>query len=702
MLKVTKHFLFKTFASHYKGNSGMSLLEVSMAMGMASVLMMGTVELIQSNNKSVKKMALSSDWNNLMALVRASYNNQDTCSYAFGAAYGNNISYVEGNTTSLQGLYLKDSSGATVNTFLNQNTVANGFLTISVALKKYPGTTRSPVTLDGVNLYLNSVYLDIRAKKAVSLSPDQVANPGSLNPDLASGANPTEGNTIALALYTYADGGNRDKVYQCTTTSSSGCSDIDFDSNLTASPNSGVHSGHNHKRCQIKTLNLGPSGGISSGIIFGDQYQSGSGSLTNPVADSIMDDVNAKTLSYTAQAHVFKSNGNEVARITNAGHVGIGNRLYLAGNGEGNPANSDYGDTFLDHPSDGRIDLYNNNNKTLMFGDRWIGIPKATVLEFGAGESKEGNAGKIGYQQFDGNALAIVGAGSDNSNRKVHLWDNLVVDKNLDVYGNITLPQNTVLEFGSGVSGKNADAGKIAYANGWDSNALNIIGAGNGSSNRKVHIWDNVEVNNDLQVNGKIKANGNIEGNNLKANGTLQAMGELYSESNLYAKENVYLPKNSVMEFGTWESKASDAGKIAYRNSWDADSLNIVGAGNSGGTRRVHIWDKLVVDSGIYTGTYEKWVRYGGNGREYFCEREDDVMIYMRNDTRGWSTGWEYVFRTYNGHSVRGLRVWCNGCTAYSSGYAGDFMTGSYSEDGNGRSNGPDWWWTCLRIGTRT
>ncbi|MBI2495515.1 MAG: hypothetical protein HYW10_02975 [Candidatus Omnitrophica bacterium] len=43
------------------------------------------------------------------------------------------------------------------------------------------------------------------------------------------------------------------------------------------------------------------------------------------------------------------------------------------------------------------------------------------TIEFGAGLTKEPNAGKIGYQTFTADALDIVGAGTGQANRKS--WD---------------------------------------------------------------------------------------------------------------------------------------------------------------------------------------------------------------------------------------------------------------------------------------
>ena len=49
-------------------------------------------------------------------------------------------------------------------------------------------------------------------------------------------------------------------------------------------------------------------------------------------------------------------------------------------------------------------------------------IDGANTLEFGAGVSKEVNAGKIGYNAFASGALDIVGAGTSGTNRKIKFW----------------------------------------------------------------------------------------------------------------------------------------------------------------------------------------------------------------------------------------------------------------------------------------
>jgi len=71
-------------------------------------------------------------------------------------------------------------------------------------------------------------------------------------------------------------------------------------------------------------------------------------------------------------------------------------------------------------------------------------VEGSNLLELGAdtGKSWDGN-GSISYKtSWDTNALNIVGA-ENGGPRKVHLWDDVVIDGNLDLTGNMTI-------FGSG------------------------------------------------------------------------------------------------------------------------------------------------------------------------------------------------------------------------------------------------------------
>ncbi len=71
-----------------------------------------------------------------------------------------------------------------------------------------------------------------------------------------------------------------------------------------------------------------------------------------------------------------------------------------------------------------------------------VRIPINTPIEFGAGENKEINAGKITYGTWHDKGLCIVGGGGapGQGPRQVHVWDDLTVDNNLYVNnGDITV-----------------------------------------------------------------------------------------------------------------------------------------------------------------------------------------------------------------------------------------------------------------------
>lgn len=61
------------------------------------------------------------------------------------------------------------------------------------------------------------------------------------------------------------------------------------------------------------------------------------------------------------------------------------------------------------------------------------------------------------------------------------------------INGNVVIPNDTTIEFGGGVNGKEINAGKIRYG-GWDGGALNIVGAAGDASNRTVRVWDKLQV----------------------------------------------------------------------------------------------------------------------------------------------------------------------------------------------------------------
>lgn len=96
----------------------------------------------------------------------------------------------------------------------------------------------------------------------------------------------------------------------------------------------------------------------------------------------------------------------------------------------------------------------------------------------------------------------------DNAGR-VRIGDGTApgTDYVLDVNGDVGVRAANTLEFGAGVSGKEANAGKIAY-NAFGSGALDIVGAGTNSTNRKIKLW----AEGGTELAGPIKISGGSPG----------------------------------------------------------------------------------------------------------------------------------------------------------------------------------------------
>jgi len=105
--------------------------------------------------------------------------------------------------------------------------------------------------------------------------------------------------------------------------------------------------------------------------------------------------------------------------------------------------------------------------------------------------------------------------------------------------------------------GKSADGVSSTITDSaFDANSLCIVGQGTGP-NRKITMWDNVQINGNATING-----------------------------------NLSIPGNTVIDLGAGDTtREVNAGKIGY-NIFD-DSLNIVGKGKPGEARRITIWENL-------------------------------------------------------------------------------------------------------------
>ena len=97
-----------------------------------------------------------------------------------------------------------------------------------------------------------------------------------------------------------------------------------------------------------------------------------------------------------------------------------GSRIYIGGGYSINGAQNQ-----------GNIIMYTGNAERARISDNGIALPGTNHINFGWDQTKEPNAGKMGYQLFTSGALDIVGAGTGT--RTVKIWDNLTVQSNIGI-----------------------------------------------------------------------------------------------------------------------------------------------------------------------------------------------------------------------------------------------------------------------------
>jgi hypothetical protein len=140
----------------------------------------------------------------------------------------------------------------------------------------------------------------------------------------------------------------------------------------------------------------------------------------------------------------------------------------------------------------------------------------------------------------------------------------------------ITINNNRPFEFGKDLANKHIDAGKIKYTIDTTGPILEIIGAGNQGTNRRVRIQDNVDIGNTLNVRGITDLN------NTTINGHNRILG------------------TNRLEFGANTSKTNpNSGSIMYRTALDTNAMNIVGAEHEG-IRKVHLVDEVEIDGDLF------------------------------------------------------------------------------------------------------
>ena len=172
-------------------------------------------------------------------------------------------------------------------------------------------------------------------------------------------------------------------------------------------------------------------------------------------------------------------------------------------------------------------------------------------------KSNNTEAGFIGMQSD--NNIGFYGNGGGNWNFVMNTTNGNVgigttnPTATLHVGGHQKMNNANTIEFGSNVAGKNQDAGKIGYETFTD-DALDIVGAGSTEGNRKVKMWDILEVD---SIEVQSIASEEWE--------TLDLWNNWQNYGNGFATAAVYLDPLGVMHFrGTISGGNTSSGTVLF------------------------------------------------------------------------------------------------------------------------------------------
>jgi hypothetical protein len=255
---------------------------------------------------------------------------------------------------------------------------------------------------------------------------------------------------------------------------------------------------------------------------------------------------------------------------------------------------------------DNNSDLITSSGDVLSLNGH-LDILGANSLEFGAGLTKQSDAGRMGYNLYNnaGN-LDIVGAGTEGTTRKIKLWaeGGLTVGGPMTVEGAVTAPSFNGSFNGSGsaltgvaktgantfngtqsvIGSVRVDADAVNTGTVFGSPALVFgpSGSGEGIASKRT-AGDNangLDLYTGYAARLSIRNSGNV------------GVGTTDPASKLHVNGSVAIQNNSVLQFGQGYTRETSAGQIGYgtHSGGASGSLDIVGAGTTASNRKISMW----------------------------------------------------------------------------------------------------------------
>lgn len=335
----------------------------------------------------------------------------------------------------------------------------------------------------------------------------------------------------------------------------------------------------------------------------------------------------------TVYNRMFKNGGNTAIRLLTYGgaNSGVDSSTQILMDSEGNPTpGTNEGKIYFKTSNTDRLLIRKNytyfynsvhtfnadaTTEILNINSSGINIKDSNIVNFGYNTTKHTTAGRILYGT---DSLDIYGGGTTNTTRKISLYDNVVINSNLEVKGNVgmgvTTPAAKLDIYVSGSTGTNilSDATyilKIAHTNltqglGFSFNGISANGT---AANQDIIITPKgtgkINLNGTTTITGSITASGVITGGSITTVGTLYAGASITTDGILKGGSITTIGGGSISTTGTLSG-----GTISTTGTLSAANISTTGTLTGGNTT---INGALTITGGITSSVIKKRVLYG-------------------------------------------------------------------------------------------
>ena len=132
--------------------------------------------------------------------------------------------------------------------------------------------------------------------------------------------------------------------------------------------------------------------------------------------------------------------------------------------------------------------------------------------------------------------------------------------------GDLFIAGDSAMEFGAGVPGKETNAGKIAYRKFGYRDSLDIVGAGTHNYNRKVMVYDDLNVKDDVNVGDEVNVGDDLNvKDDLKVGDDLRVYGTIYFRDLEYFSDIRLKDIQGNYEYGLAEISALSPVRYTYK-----------------------------------------------------------------------------------------------------------------------------------------